>query len=148
MKPELVYGENERVTKWMAERIGINSFRDDAVSIGIERNGELVGGAAFDTFSDRECVIHLASDGSKRWISREFIVSVFAYAFHQCYFRRLTAFVRASNAPSLKIVQQFGFKEEGRARCAGPDGEDLVMFGLLREECRYITPLIFAPTLG
>lgn len=148
MKPELVYGENERVTKWMAEQIGINSFRDDAVSIGIERNGVLVGGAAFDTFSDRECVIHLASDGSKRWISREFIVHVFSYVFHQCNFRRITAFVSANNAPSLKIVQQFGFKEEGRARCAGADGEDVLMFGLLREECRYITPLIFAPNLG
>ena len=148
MKAELVYGEHERVTNWMAEKIGIDGFREDAVTIAIARDGELVGAAAFDTFSDRECVIHLASDGSKRWISREFIVHVFAYAFHQCYFRRLTAFVSAKNEPSLKIVRQFGFQEEGRARSAGRDGEDVVMFGLLREECRYIPPLIFAPNIG
>lgn len=145
MAVDYVYGEDERVTAWMAERIGINQFRDDVKTIGIERDGELIGGTAFDTFCERECVLHTASDGSARWLTRDYIKLVFHYPFIQLGFVRLTSFVSVNNPRSLRLAKHFGFVEEGRARGAGKDGEDLVMLGMLRTECRYIPPLIFNP---
>lgn len=143
MKRECIFDQNERVKKWASKQIDNIEFRDDAVAIGIEFGDQLVGAAVFDTFSPGDCMVHLASDGSKNWLTKDFIFQVFAYVFVQCKFPRCTATVFENNEPSIRIVQKFGFKEEGRLRESGRNGEDLVVFGMLRRECKYLPAGIF-----
>lgn len=133
----VIYGQDERLLPWALERIGIGQFREDAKAIGLERNGELVAVCAYDTFSPRDCQMHIASDGTGRWLTREFLVRSFAYPFIQCDLPRVTGIVAAKNRAALKFDHHLGFRTEGYCPLALPD-DDAVILGLLRRECRFI----------
>lgn len=143
----VVYEPAEDMIAWAQERIDGCRFRDDAKAIGVMEDGTLRGVVVFDAFSSTGCWISVASDGTRNWLTREFILRVFAFPFIQCRHPRLNAFVSEHNPASLQFCDGFGFKREGLLREAGDHGEDLVVFGLLRRECRWL-PETFSGKIG
>lgn len=147
----VVYGEDQRLIEWAETRIG-TEFRSDAVAIGIvdegdvdaassqrDSKGRLIAAAVvFDGFSATDCNMHVASDGSKAWLTRELLASAFAYPFIQCRLQRVTGLVPVSNRAALQFDLNLGFRLEGVCREAMPGGEDLYVLGMLRRECRFI----------
>jgi len=137
MAPNLVYGDEARLLPWAQARVGVN-FRSDAKAIGVEREGELRAVVVYDGFSDTDCYMHIASDGSRGWMTKSLLLAAFAYPFIQCGFRRVTGLVPASNREALEFDEHIGFVREGYHPEAGPNGDDLVSLGLLRRNCRFI----------
>lgn len=134
----VMYDRQAELIAWTEARIPENRFRADAKAIGVTRNGEICGVAVFDNFSVGSCCVSVASDGSRRWITREFLIRVFAYPFLQLGYRRLTCFIAASNRDSIRLCQHLGWVREGVLRQGSPDGDDLIVLGLLRSECRFL----------
>ena len=134
---KVVYGQDQRFIQWAAERIGV-TFRSDAVAIGLEDSTGIRAAVIFDSFTAVDCCMHVASDGSRLWLNREYLAKCFAYPFIQCGFARVTGLVPASNKDALRFDLHLGFKEEGRCRQAAPDGGDIVVLGMLASECRFI----------
>lgn len=143
---EVVYDNSDEMVAW-AESISENKYRDDARAIGLRDESGYRGVVIFDSFTTTGCWIHVVSDGSRRWLTREFILRVFAYPFIQCKFPRINAFVSELNRPSIEFCEGFGWQLEGILREAGAKGEDLFVFGMLRRECRWL-PERFAGKLG
>jgi L-amino acid N-acyltransferase YncA len=141
------YLYDDTLVEWAQERIQHNRFRPDAHALGIEINGELRAVTVWDNFAPRSCFISIASTGDKRWLTREFGVRSMAYPFIQCNFARLTALVSTLNQPSISFVQRFGFTAEGRIREGGAQGEDLIVFGMLKRECMWLSREQRDPTL-
>jgi RimJ/RimL family protein N-acetyltransferase len=137
MTTNVIYGQEERLLPWVAERMGIARFRRDAYSIGVERDGELVGVVVYDTFSEADCCMHVASDGSGRWLTKEALVRFFAYPFVQLGLRRVTSPIGTKNAASMRFCEHLGFEREGFCRHGLPD-DDVIVMGLIRENCRFI----------
>ena len=137
MTTRLIYGEEHRLLPWARGRIGLQDFRRDAYTIGLERDGELVAVVVFDSFSDVDCNMHIASDGTARWMTKELLLAAFAYPFVQLRLNRVTGMVPAKNADALAFDEHLGFVREGYHRKAMPD-DDIVSLGLLRENCRFI----------
>lgn len=136
----LIFDRQEELLRWAAEVIGIERFRADARAIGLARDsGELRAVVVYDTLSKTDCHMHVASDGSGRWLSREFLVHAFSYPFIQLKLRRVTAMVPASNEAALKFDRHIGFVDEGFHPAALP-GDDIRSLGMLREACRFIPP--------
>jgi RimJ/RimL family protein N-acetyltransferase len=133
----LIYGQDDRLLPWAAERIGVPSFRDDARAIGIVDGERIRGVVVYDCFGLCDLNMHVASDGSRRWLTREFLAHVFAYPFVQLGMRRVTALVPARNVAALQFDRKLGFCDEGYFRHAMPD-DDIVALGMLREDCRFI----------
>ena len=136
MTAKLIYGEEDRLLPWAQERIGVR-FRPDAYTIGLERDGKIVACVVYDTFSDADCCMHIASDGTRRWMNKALLVSAFSYPFIQLGLRRVTGMVPARNAEALAFNEHLGFVREGYHPHALPD-DDLVSLGLLRSACRFI----------
>lgn len=113
-------------------------FRRDAYTLGLERDGQIIAAVVFDNFSDVDCNIHIASDGSRAWLSKEFLASTFAYVFIQLGFPRVTGLVEADNEDALKFDEHLGFVREGYHPKAGSNGGDMISLGMLRENCRWI----------
>lgn len=68
---------------------------------------------------------------------KEALLPVINYGFNKMNLHRIEAFVGPDNVPSLKLIKQFGFKEEGRLRehyCKNGRLEDSVIFSLLKSE--------------
>lgn len=133
----LIYEPTDELLQWAAKRIGIERFRDDARVIGTVSGDRLRAVVVFDTFSRSDCNMHVASDGSTRWLTRAFLHRVFHYPFVECGLRRVTALVPASNTRALTFDRKLGFRDEGYLRDAMPD-DDLVVLGMIRSECNYI----------
>lgn len=123
---------------WAAGRIGIGKFREDAKGLSLVANdGSLKGVAVFDTWSTADAHIHIASDGTRRWLNRQFVVEVFYYAFVTAGLRRLTGVVPERNRDALRFDMHLGFTVEGRCEDALPDDHAIIL-GMKRANCRFL----------
>lgn len=136
---DFVYGRDEDLIGWAEARIPHCRFRSDARAIGHIRDGRVVGVFVYDHFTPRSCFMHFASDGSRRWLTRGFLIRAFAYPFLQCGFARVTGPISETNLPSRRIAEKLGCVEEGRMREEGPEGEDMIIYGLLARDCRWVS---------
>jgi RimJ/RimL family protein N-acetyltransferase len=131
----VVVGQDARVGPWVCERT--NGEYSSGSTIGLEVAGELVAGVLFDNYNGTSVCIHVASDGTKRWLNREFLWFTFHYAFNQLKVKKLVGPVPASNAAALKFDLNLGFVEEARITDAC-EGGDLIFLTMTREQCRFL----------
>jgi len=133
----IVWDQPERVMQFVATRAGEECYRDYS-AIGLASDGEIVAGVVYCAHSGANVITHIASDGSRAWLTPAYLGAIFRYPFIQLGCARITAIVRADNADSRRFVTHLGFVEEGRMRRAEADGTDLIIFGMLRSECRFL----------
>jgi RimJ/RimL family protein N-acetyltransferase len=112
----------ERQSKWLT-------------SLG--KDGSILGVVVFSRFTEGGCEITVASDGSARFITKDFARAVAAYPFLQLGCWRVTAIIAIGNVKSLSLAAQLGFREEGHLR-NWFRGEDAKILGLLREDCKWL----------
>lgn len=135
---KLIYTRKAELLDWAARVIGC-PFEASSHAIGFETDGRLRAVSVFDHFSDGDCAVHVASDGSRHWLARHFLMATFAYPFLDRQQPRATSLIPASNKASLSFCQKIGFSVEGKMRqAAGTD--DLIVLGMLRDECRWLRP--------
>lgn len=133
----LLTSEHARVAAWVAERAGCSHHAwAEYTTIGLERDGELVGGVVFESFTGTNANIHVAGSGPY-WMTRTFLFAVFDYAFNQLGLKRLTGYVEAANARALDFDRKLGFIDEAVLRDAVPSG-DVIILCMRREDCRFI----------
>jgi RimJ/RimL family protein N-acetyltransferase len=99
--------------------------------------GELVGGVVFHNFTGRDVHVHVAGLGP-HWLTRRFLGECFRYVFFQLGCRRCTGLVARSNLAAQRFDLGLGFKYEGVLRAYLPEDEDCYIYGMLREECRWL----------
>lgn len=133
----IVWFEQERVMAYVAARVTAETFRDYA-AIGLEQDGELIAGVVFDGRTGANILMHVASNGTRHWMTPAYMAACFRYAFVQEKCNRITGLVRADNVDAQRFDEHLGFKREGQLRAACTDGTDLIVYGMLKSECRYI----------
>jgi hypothetical protein len=99
--------------------------------------------SVYDFRVDHDCVLDVALsvDGLFSRALFEKIARVICnYTFVQCGLLRMTTFVRASNKKSYRITKRWGFRDEGYIRLGfgPPEPEDMVVFGMTKDECKWI----------
>ncbi len=106
-------------------------------AIGLEKHGRLVAGVLFDNFNGANVNMHVASDGSKNWMSREYLWYCFHYPFRQLGVKRITGVVAESNKAAQSFDEHIGFELETRLKDAAPDG-DLLIYVMTPDKCRWL----------
>jgi hypothetical protein len=108
-----------------------------ATAVGLlNTRHEIVAAVIYENFiRDISIDVHIAIEGR---MTPEFLGEIFRYPFQQLRVRRLTAKVAASNATSRRFVERLGFRLEGTIRQQLPDLEDLLIYGMLESECRWL----------
>lgn len=133
----VVYDPKEKIAKWVWERLGEEDSGGSA-AVGLERDGELIAGVVFNMYTGASVSMNVAAVPGKDWLNREFLFRSFAYPFLQLRCYRATALVKVNNDVSIKFVEALGYQREGLLRRAHIDGSDMFVYGMLREECRWI----------
>ncbi|CAN0620323.1 RimJ/RimL family protein N-acetyltransferase [Burkholderia multivorans] len=133
----IVWNDPERVMRFVATRVDEDDFTNYA-AIGLENDGELCAGVVFNNKSGANILMHVASDGSRHWMTPAYMAACFRYPFIQEGCTRITGLVRADNVDAQRFDEHLGFKREGQLRSACTDGMDLIVYGMLKSECRYI----------
>lgn len=126
------------IDAWILKRIDkMHSFMGDHHTLcAFDADGTVLAAVAFDSFTPYECCIHLVVD-DPRGVTPLTLRKVFSYPFLECGFQRLSATVPRLNYASRAFLRRVGFKHEGVKRNA-IDGEDELLFGMLKTECRWI----------
>lgn len=133
----VIYGQDKRICEWVADAVSESEFIL-ARGIGLEEDGKLIAGVVYENYTGKNITMHVAAVPGKRWLNREFLYRSFAYPFVQLECFRVTGLVKTDNFEAQKFDEHLGFKREGLLRRACEDGTDLILYGMLKEECRWI----------
>tara|TARA_Y100000114_G_scaffold43380_2_gene38874 strand:- start:7030 stop:7458 length:429 start_codon:yes stop_codon:yes gene_type:complete len=130
----------EQVLDFVAPRADIHHDLKDGYSFfGYFENEEIRGGVIFSHYDGHNIWMHMALDDPKI-MRRSFAKDVFEYCFIKCKCVRITAMTTPSNERCIKLIESAGFKKEGHIRKVIKKGMqylDGIVYGLLREECKY-----------
>lgn len=135
----VLYGADAQVAAMVADRIPAVRGKGfgDCTALGVVRSGELVGGVVFTTFQGHDIHAHLAFD-TPRWATPQTLRQLFSYPFGQLPCVRMTAPIGRKNKHTRRFAEWLGFELEGVMK-RGLDGrEDLMIYGMQREQCRWV----------
>lgn len=112
---------------------GMNGF-------GLEKDGELVAGVILEGYAGKSMWMHVAGAPGRRWMSRKFLYTCFAYPFEQVGVDRLFGWVPADNYEAQRFDEHLGFKRIAAIPGAGIGGGDVLIYCMDRADCRFIGP--------
>ena len=133
-----IYGQEDRVVPWVGQRIDEDHFDKDCIALGLEEDGELIAGVVFNWYTGPSISMHVAAEPGRRWLNRDFLFRAFAYPFLQLNCNRVTGLVRVDNLDAQRFDEHLGFKREGVIRQGAEDKTDFILYGMLRDECRWL----------
>lgn len=104
----------------------LTTRRDDGTMMGVLA-------CEFKTWFD----VHFsAAICDARFMSRKLLATIFRALFSQA--TRITALVSPDNEGAVDIVRRLGFVYEGFLRMGVEGRRDALMFGMLRDDCRFL----------
>lgn len=123
---------------WVCERTGGSFDQNGSAAIGwIEEDGTLTAGVLYDQYNGRSICMHVASDGSREWLTREFLAYAFAYPFLQLKVKKILGLVDSTNENALCFDEALGFKVECVVEDAGKTGS-LVILSMSKDGCKWL----------
>lgn len=125
---------------WFCTQTGQSLNADWERASLIARVGGLlpVAVVVYNHFHSPDIWMHVAAEPARIWCTPDFLENIFAYPFQQLGCGRVTGLVAHSHTRLRKLLLHVGFTEEGRMRESLPTGDDLIAYGMLRRECRWI----------
>ena len=129
--------DQARIKRYTAHKLG--NISGDAVGIGVCHKDVLVCACLYfnHSYKNSDIEMSLVSD-EPRIFTTEALKGFLGYPFNQIRCNRITAKVEAKNTVCRRLLKKIGFVEEGVLREAS-QGNDLVIYGLLRSDYRYRT---------
>jgi RimJ/RimL family protein N-acetyltransferase len=132
------------VSQFVGDQCGVSDYREfgNHTSIGVARNGKAVAGVVYNWFQEEEfgnnIRVSIAGKSGVPWATREVLHELFEYPFGQLDCVRITAIIREGNKPSERFCKNLGFRKEGVSRRAWNGKTNALIYGMLKEECRYL----------
>jgi len=121
------------VARWVYK--ALHSCCDEgAEGIGLEKDGALVAGVAYENWNGRSIVCHIVIEGR---ITRYYLYAIFHYPFEYLGCDKIVVPIAQSNGESIKLVENMGFEREATLCDAHPDG-DIYLYSMKRQNCRFL----------
>lgn len=113
---------------------------DSRILTNLDDDGQPVGAIVYRhiTESNLEMIVALHEG---RGLNLEFMYRMFAYPFIQLRLPHVSTVADELNTASIRLTLHAGFVIEGRMRRIH-NGRDGIIFGMCRDECRWIRPSI------
>jgi RimJ/RimL family protein N-acetyltransferase len=135
-RSRLIFTEHQRVADWCEARIEhFSGWGSDPKAIGYEVEGVIKGGVVYTNYTPANVFASIALDAP---INRRFLYAIFYNPFVVWNVRHLSCAIEESNAKSIKLCSNMGFIQEGRLRESAINGEDVILMGMLKSECRFL----------
>lgn len=136
-RSRLIFDEPQRIADWCQARIiHFSGWGSAPSAVGLEVGGELRAGVVYTNFSGGNVFASIVAEGA---LNRRFLYAIFFNPFMAWQVRHITCAIEASNVKSFKLCSNMGFIQEGCLRESAVNGEDIIIMGLLKRECRFLT---------
>lgn len=103
----------------------------------LRRDDETIAATLYHDFSGTNVWMHVAGKPGRRWMNRHFLHEAFKFPFVDCGLRRITGWVEVDNMDARRLNEHLGFTVEATLEAAGSRGQDVLLYRMRREECRY-----------
>lgn len=131
----VILDRQQAVGDWISAQFGWKPFHADcATAIGIESDGEIVGGFLFEDYRGQSVQIHLVGVGN--WLTRELSEAVHRYVFDELKVTKAMAILDLNNTAIVKLCEHIGFVRESVIKDAGRSG-DMAIYTITRQQCRH-----------
>lgn len=121
-------GLNEK-TDWVKENL----------TLGIKLDGKLIAGVILNDLNPSINVWLTIYSIDKRWCNKRILRAIFDTAFDFLNVRRLSVMIDEKNIKSQKLAKGLGFVKEGVLRAFAANGENRIIFSMLKQECQWRT---------
>ena len=98
---------------------------------------ELLAVVLYNCLDEANCQMSIASS-SPKWATKVSLKVAFSFPFIQLGLGRVSATIRESNQKSISLAERLGFKQEGMLREYYLNGENALIYGLLKRECNWL----------
>lgn len=134
----IVVGHDNVVGQWVCHQIGKLWVPGSGTTLGWDGDGHLVAGITFTNFDGTNVWLDCAALPGSRWLDRRGLWAIFNFVFNQLGCSRASAMIPESNVKSRKLVESAGFEQEATLKRAAPGGEDMYVYRMFREDCRWL----------
>jgi RimJ/RimL family protein N-acetyltransferase len=115
----------------------------DYEAIGVVRDGVMIGGVIYTEWREvrpgsDEHDIRMHCVGEPGWLTKTTLRAIFSYPFLQLRCIRVTGIVTKSNRRARDMNERLGFKLEGKIEDGFGTGRDGIIYGMRRQDCRWI----------
>ena len=142
MSHQIIGNDNTRAMAWAANRWPETSEHHDwgpYTTIHLENEFGITAVVVYNCYQPKNSIdIHVCAAVAGRWLTRPFLAAVFQYPFEQLGVRRVTSRIGADNTKARGFLEALGFQHEGTIRKGWEPDVDLLIYGLLKEECRFL----------
>ena len=140
MTYRIIGNQRERGKAWAIPRLNAGPGNwDGASALILEKDNDIIACVLYNRWYPATSVeISVASLEGRRWLTRPFLSAVFRFPFVEWGMRRVGASIAATNFTSIRFCEHLGFVREGCIRQGAADGNDLLLYGMLKNECRYL----------
>lgn len=121
---------DERVARMVSGLVG-RQFVAPYTAMGLEKDGEVIGGVVFNVFEGADLHVTVAGRG----FSRGFLADVGEYVFRQLGCERMT--VLTEQARIVRIAEKLGGEIEGLLRNHFGRGRDAFLVGILKDDWKF-----------
>lgn len=121
---------------WLENRTGAVLSREAKGIEAVDATGKVRGQIAYDNWTLNAVQAHMAVDTPIVW--RSLRRPAFQYPFEQCDKGVLLGIIPSHNVKSVQTTRALGFRESHRVRDGWAKGDDLIVFEMRREDCRWI----------
>lgn len=137
----LTVSDQETLLAWAAANVGCpeDHWGSGAEAMGcVEKDtGKIRAVFVLNGFLGDAAVLHIATDGSRGWATRNILGGYFGYMFIFKRLNRVIGFTPEANVAALTLALKIGFRIEGRIR-ATPEGESEIITSMFASQCDWI----------
>ena len=135
----IIGDQRQRGLEWAVPRLGAGPGNWDTAScLILEKHGDITAVVVYNHWYPKNGVeISVAAIGGK-WLTRHFLSAVFRAPFIEWDMRRVSSSIASDNHRSIRFCEHLGFVREGCIREGAGPGKDLLKYGMLKSECRYL----------
>ena len=129
------------IAAWIAGRVPEFGAPDDPTmyeALAIWDGARIVGAVAYTNYRQALRSVEMTCAGEPGWLTRGAIREFFAYPFRELDCYRITSLVRRDNKPARSFNERLGFKQEGVIRAGFGPRRDMIVFGMLHSDCRWL----------
>ena len=126
-----------RLLQWAADALAIphGRFMENSHAVGVlDEQRTIRAVMVLNKFSGEGCEASFVSDGSKTWLTATVVAKLISIPFEQFRMRRVVAHVGADAIDTQIAALRIGFMFEARLRAGMPNGDDAILFSMLRND--------------
>lgn len=139
----LVYGQDEIISAWVARQLKQpDDYFNPCRAIGIMKDDDIIAGVIYNNQQKHQGIPFMLemsiASVDKRWATRHNLKALFSYPFAQLRLERVNTQCDSSDKGLIMFNKRLGFKPEGLHKGALAGGGDVVSFGMLKGDCKWL----------